>query len=126
MAQVAKAERKAGEGIPEHWVDAVHEEEGGQDALGSRPQDGRRLMREGLDMLSRTGGCMTAWDEITGTELGIEGVRKARKMSIRLLKDSNVYTRFKRECMQKEGGKGNCLEVDRHRHGGHGKPVLQV
>ena len=36
---------------PTHWKDTVHEEEGGKDILGPRPQDGRNILQAEMNAL---------------------------------------------------------------------------
>ena len=35
------------------WKDDVHEDEGGSDAIGPRPQDGRSIMKENTEKITR-------------------------------------------------------------------------
>ena len=37
----------------EKWKDDVHEDEGGSDAIGPRPQDGRSIMKEEAEKIIR-------------------------------------------------------------------------
>lgn len=37
----------------EKWKDDVHEDEGGNDAIGPRPQDGRDMMKEETENIIR-------------------------------------------------------------------------
>ena len=73
--------------------------------LGPRRQDGRQLLKEGVGVLTETGGRMTAWDDVTGSELDAESVRRAREVEMQFFKDMNAYTRCSRDCVEKEGGK---------------------
>ena len=63
----------------EACTDRVHEEDGGHDQVGPRPQDGRRIMEE--ERQTWVGETMggTAWDDVTGAVLDPEGVRAARR-----------------------------------------------
>ena len=50
------------------WKDEVHEEEGGCDHIGIRPQDGRALLKEE----------MRAYDDVTGANLDPRWVEEHR------------------------------------------------
>ena len=87
------------------WTDEVHEEDGGHDQVGPRPQDGRRIMEE--DMRAWLGGTMggTAWDDVTGAALDPEGVRAARREEMAL-------------CSRGGGREENRRAMDRCQQGG--------
>ena len=104
MKAAGVAERTDG-AIPSHWEDTIHEEDGGHDRSGDRPQDGRDMLKQGMSVLHETGGQRTAWDDVTGAALDVEGVKKARETEMKFFKDMNAYTRCPRECVEKEGGK---------------------
>ena len=69
------------------WKDEVHEEEGGNDLIGPRPLDGRKIMEEetvklissinGISGISEGG--KAAWDDVTGADLDLKKVREARQ-----------------------------------------------
>ena len=45
------------------WKDEVHEDDGGYDVGGSRPQDGRAILQEETDQLEHS------WDDATGADI---------------------------------------------------------
>ena len=51
------------------WEDEVHEEDGGCDHIGTRPQDGRALLKEE----------MRAYDDVTRANMGPKLVKEARQ-----------------------------------------------
>ena len=59
-------------------MEDVHEEEGGNDLIGPRPQDGRDILRKEMNKWTEelTGG--TAWDDVSGAQLVPSKVREAR------------------------------------------------
>ena len=77
------------------WKDEVHEEEGGCDHIGTRPQDGRALFKEE----------MTAYDDVTGADLDPKLVKKARQDEMASFRKMNAYTRCPRSKDSEEGGK---------------------
>ena len=68
--------RPVGE-YPSHWLDEWHEEDGGQDHRGVRPQCGVTLLKKEMDGLSFRGGHETAWDDVTNASLLPDLVKKA-------------------------------------------------
>ena len=79
---------------PEHWVDFVHEEDGGDDARGIRPQCGTELLKE--QILELTHGDSIAWDDVSGASLIPEKVVEARQEEMKYFKEIGVYTRVPR------------------------------
>ena len=63
---------------PSHWSDYWHEEDGGDDHRGVRPQVGVTLLQKEMDGLAFEGGYEVAWDDVTNAELLPELVKKAR------------------------------------------------
>ena len=55
--------------FPEHWKDCVHEEDGGSDDRGVRPQHGIDILRSELDALVFRNGIAVAKDDVTGNSL---------------------------------------------------------
>ena len=66
----------------EHWKDTVHEEDGGADTYGSKPQNGTAILKESLASLTYSGGRLTAWDDVSGAPLDYKQVAEARKLEI--------------------------------------------
>ena len=67
---------------PEHWTDEWHEEDGGDDMRGSRPQMGVTLLKAEMDGLSFKSGYETAWDDVSNAELVPKLVREARELEM--------------------------------------------
>ena len=89
----------------DRWQDRVHEEPGGVDIFGSRPQDGREIYNEELAaLLTREHGAM-AWDDVSGKELNPIEVINARKLEMEYFEKLGVYTRVPREHQRRTGGK---------------------
>ena len=77
----------------------VHEYDGGHDVGGSRPQDGRAILREEMDKWEE------AWDDVTGAELEPQRVAQARQDEMEFFYKMNAYTRCSRACIVEEKGK---------------------
>ena len=104
---------------PEHWVDPVHEEDGGCDAHGVRPQVGIDILRSELDALTFKNGVAVAKDDVTGTELVPELVRTARDEEIAYFIKRGVYKVVPRSHQLETGGKAkyqNKTEEDKARY----------
>ena len=67
---------------PQNWVDYWHEEDGGNDHHGVRPQVGVTLLQKEMDGLSFKGGYEVAWDDVTNAELLPDLVKKAREVEM--------------------------------------------
>ena len=92
-------------GWPDAWVDFVHEEDGGEDARGVRPQNGVGILREGIQALYTKNGVVTATDDVNDVELNPTMVADARTEEMAFFKKMGVYTRVKRSEMLKCPGK---------------------
>lgn len=79
----------------------MHEQEGGHDRLGIRPQDGREVLAQEVNLLNEKIGGGKAWDDISGAELDVDNVRAARVEEMKFFKDMNAYT-----STQRDGGAG--------------------
>ena len=88
---------------PAHWDDRVHENDGGADLYGKRPQNGTELIENSLQTLANTGGYATSWDDVSGAELDPDLVKAARKTEIAYFRKMNAYTRVKRSEALKSG-----------------------
>ena len=56
-----------------------------------------------MNTLLETCGCLTAWDDVAGTCLDAEGVRKARQVDIQLFHGMNAVTRCSHGCVTDKG-----------------------
>ena len=90
VREIAK-KTTAGVRWPDHWLDPVHEEDGGCDKFGLRPQAGIEILREELDALVFRDGIAVAKDDVTGAELVPELVKKARAEEMTYFKKMQVY-----------------------------------
>ena len=54
---------------PDPWVDDWHEEDGGDDSRGVRPQIRVTTLQNEMDGLSFKGGYEAAWDDVNNAEL---------------------------------------------------------
>ena len=77
--------------FPEHWKDTVHEEDGGDDHRGVRPQQGIEILREELDALTFRNGIACATDDVTGNTLVPGLVQKARDEEVGYFMKRGVY-----------------------------------
>ena len=68
--------------FPSHWCDYVHEEDGGSDERGERPQHGIQLLKDEHDALIFKNGIAIARDDVTGSELVPKLVQQARSEDI--------------------------------------------
>ena len=93
------------EGPPGHWQDTVHEEDGGCDDRGTRPQHGIDILKCELDALTFKNGIAMAKDDVTGTELVPGLVRKARDEEIAYFIKRGVYEIVPRSHQKTTGGK---------------------
>ena len=59
--------RPTGE-YPSNLLDYWHEEDGGDDSRGVRPQIGVTLLKKEMDGLSFKGGYEVGWDDVTNAE----------------------------------------------------------
>ena len=67
---------------PERWNDEWHEDDGGSDLRGCRPQNGTTLLKAEMDGLSFRGGYEAAWDDASNAELIPKLVREARELEM--------------------------------------------
>ena len=70
---------------PSHWIDYWHEEDGGDDHRGVRPQVGAILLQKEMDGLAFKSGYEVAWDELRP-----ELVNKAREVEMGYFADSRI------------------------------------
>ena len=69
--------RPTGE-YPSNCLDSWHEEDGGDDSQGVRPQIGVTILKKEMDGLSFKGGYEVAWDDATNAEFIPALVKNAR------------------------------------------------
>ena len=91
--------------LPEHWVDCVHEEDGGSDDRGVRPQHGITILNEELDALTFKNGIAVAKDDVSGNDLVPALVRTARDEEIAYFAKREVYKIVPRSHQRATGGK---------------------
>jgi hypothetical protein len=90
---------------PKHWVDQVHEADGGADVVGSRPQRGIEILQSELDMLTMRNGIACAKDDVSGEELLPEWVVLARREEMAYFHKLGVYDIVPRAHQRMTGGK---------------------
>ena len=100
--------RPTGE-YPQHWLDYSHEEDGGHDRRGVRPQVGVTLLKKEMDGLSFKGGYEVAWDDVANAELVPELVKQARQVEMGYLQKIGVYDYAARA--EQEQSLGNSIGV---------------
>ena len=88
-------------GKPGHWTDTKHEEDGGCDVRGHRPQDGRQLLKGLVSGLNN----WIAWDDVSGASLDGSRVKAARLEEMKYFEKMKVYTRVSRDHQKMTGGK---------------------
>ena len=67
---------------PKHWKDLLHDEDGGCDMFGRRPQDGRATLKHELAKLAFADGAEWAQDDVSGVELDPKLVKEAREVEM--------------------------------------------
>ena len=67
---------------PKDWLDEWHEEDGGHDSIGVRPQMGVTLLKKEMNGLGFKGGYEAAWDDVTNAALLPDLVKEARKVEM--------------------------------------------
>ena len=90
---------------PSDWVDAVHDEDGGEDLLGVRPQTGVHILKEAMYGLVCKNSIWQAWDDVSNAELNPEDVRKASELEMQYFEKLRVYDRVDRSELERMGGK---------------------
>ena len=67
-----------------HWVDNVHEHDGGSDDHGTRPCDGVAEIKKQISELYEKSGMPKAWDDMNNVflELGKVAAARAEEMSL--------------------------------------------
>ena len=90
---------------PGNWCDYVHEQDGGDDKFGTRPQRGIEMLAKELESLTFRDGIAMAKDDVTGTVLVPELVRLARAEEMSYFKKLGVYDVVPRSDALRTGGK---------------------
>ena len=90
---------------PIDWVDTVHDEDGGEDVRGARPQTGVQVLREAMYGLVCRNTIWKAWDDVSGADLNVEDVKAARALEMTYFEKLGVYDRVSIDDMKKTGGK---------------------
>lgn len=111
---------------PTHRKGTLHEEEGENDILGPRPQDGRNIRQAEMSVLIETGGRLTAWGSVTRAELDAEGVQRAGVEELRCFKEMGVVHEVPEELCGEGVWKNHRRQVDRHEQRGHGEPSVPL
>ena len=73
-----KMQKAVAKSKPQEWVDRIHEEDGGDDEIGPRPQNGQALLRDALKGMVDKNGWSDAWDDVTNKKLDPDLVKQAR------------------------------------------------
>ena len=90
---------------PTNCVDCVHDDDGGDDKLGLRPQRGIEILRAEIDAPTFKNGIAEAKDDISGCSLPPELVRAARGEEMDFFKRLSVYEIVHRSHQKATGGK---------------------
>ena len=90
---------------PDHWEDTKHEQDGGDDSHGARPQHGVDILKSELNSLLCKNGEYIAVDDVTGAALDPKLVKAGRKLEMEYFKKRGVYTRVPRSHQKNTGGK---------------------
>ena len=90
---------------PNWWIDTWHDEDGGCDERGLRPQNGVTLLKQEMDGLTCKNGYETAWDDVTNAPLNPVLMRKAREVEMEYFERLGVYERVPRSHQVATGGK---------------------
>ena len=69
---------------------------GGDDAIGTRPQNEQLLLRQEVDALLSKDGITEAWDDVSGKSLKPELVAEARRLDMEYFERMKVYSRVPR------------------------------
>ena len=90
---------------PDHWFDGIHDEDGGSELHGVRPQNGTAILKEEMSGLVTRGGEYVAWDDVTEAGLDPKEVWAARMLEMEYFEKLKVYDRVPRSEVQRTGGK---------------------
>ena len=87
---------------PKQWIAFVHEQDGGDDCHGLRPQNGVELLKQERDVLSKD--AYSAWGDVSGADLDPVKVAEAREEGMSYFRDIGACTRVPRSHQQQRGG----------------------
>jgi len=90
---------------PADWIDVVHEEEGGDDLYGVRPQQGVEVLKNEMYALVCKNSMWRAWDDVTDVELNVDDVKAARALEMEYFMKMRVYDKVDRSELKRTGGK---------------------
>ena len=90
---------------PSDWVDTVHEEDGGNDEFGVRPQSGVKILKEAMYGLVCRNSIWKAWDDVSNVELSVEDVKAAGELEMKYFEKLRVYDKVDRSEIARTGGK---------------------
>ena len=94
---------------PDWRIDTWHDEDGGFDDRGLRPQNGVTLLKQEMDGLTCKNGYETAWDDVTNAPLNPVIMRKAREVEMEYFERLGVYERVPRSRQVATGGFGRLM-----------------
>ena len=77
----------------------LHEQDGGHDLHGYRPQDGRSILSDHVDALRVRSGEMSARADVTGANLIPDMVQQARRVDMDYFEPMGVYERVPCEAL---------------------------
>ena len=103
----------------------IDDDDGGNEKYGYRPQDGRALLKDHLNVLHAKEGVSWATDDVTGELLDPALVQEARRTEMKYFNDMNVYVKVPREHQVKTGGKiikTKWIDINK---GDRGKPLYR-
>ena len=66
----------------EHWSDKWHDDDGGNNFRGNRPQVGVTLLKAEMEGMLFRGGYEAAWDDVSNAELVPKLVKEARELEM--------------------------------------------
>ena len=90
---------------PSDWVDTVHDEDGGEDLIGVRPQTGVQVLKEAMYGLVCRNSIWKAWDDVSNVELNVDDVKAARALEMKYFEKLGVYEKVSRSDQKRTGGK---------------------
>ena len=92
-------------GWPGHWIDRMHEEEGGMYKFGGSIRDGRREMQEAIAGLMVREGVKQAWADTSNGWLDPKLVEEARAPEIHFLRKWACTPECRRRNTGEPGGR---------------------
>ena len=86
----------------------MHDEDGGDNCYGVRPQQGVEALKEAMYGLGCDSSNWKAWDAVTNVELNVKDVRAARDLEMQYFERLRVYDRVDRSEIKHTGCKFIC------------------